>query len=145
MEAIRDTANKGQFDRTGRLQNVVLASPDIDIDLFRSQMDEIDPAFDRFFVLISEDDTALRASRRIAGGVPRVGASDADALSTLGVIAIDLSEVDDSKSGSHSKFAGSPEIVRLIGSGLNSAGGYGARQRTGLGDVLEGLPIRIVD
>ncbi|MEP1356228.1 MAG: alpha/beta hydrolase [Tateyamaria sp.] len=144
MEAIVDVTQKGQFNRTGRLQNVVLASPDIDLDLFRSQMGEIDTSFDRFFVLLSKDDSALRASRRIAGGVPRVGAADADELSTLGVTVIDLSQVDDSKTGSHSKFSGSPNVVQLIGRGLNDAPGYGSRRQTALEQVIGDLPVRVV-
>jgi len=35
------------------------------------------------------------------------------------VTVIDLTEIDDSSSGSHSKFAGSPEVVQLLGNGLN--------------------------
>ena len=145
MEAIVDVAQKGQFNRTGRLQNVVLASPDIDIDLFQSQMNEIDTDFDRFFVLLSKDDSALLASRRIAGGVPRVGAADAERLSNLGVTAIDLSQVDDSRTGSHSKFSGSPEVVQLIGQGLNNAPAYGSRRQTVLEQVIGDLPVRIVN
>jgi esterase/lipase superfamily enzyme len=144
MEAIVDVTQKGQFNRTGRLQNVVLASPDIDIDLFRSQMGEIDTTFDRFFVLLSKEDSALLASRRIAGGVPRVGAADAEELSALGVTAIDLSQVEDSKTGSHSKFTGSPEVVQLIGRGLNNAPGYGSRRQTALEQVIGDLPVRVV-
>ena len=144
MEAIVDVAQKGQFNRTGRLQNVVLASPDIDIDLFRSQMKEIGTDFDRFFVLLSKDDSALLASRRIAGGVPRVGAADAEELSKLGVTAIDLSKVDDSRTGSHSKFSGSPEVVQLIGQGLNNAPAYGSRRQTVLEQVIGDLPVRVV-
>ena len=72
------------------------------------------------------DDRALRVSRRIAGGVPRVGAADAAELERLGVTVIDLSEIHNSSSGSHSKFAGSPEVVQLIGAGLNSVGNFGA-------------------
>lgn len=144
MEAIVDVAQKGQFNRTGRLQNVVLASPDIDIDLFRSQMGEINTTFDRFFVLLSEDDSALLASRRIAGGVPRVGAADAEELSKLGVTAIDLSQVNNSRTGSHSKFAGSPDVVQLIGQGLNDAPAYGFRRQTVLEQVIGDLPVRVV-
>ncbi|MEM1361654.1 MAG: alpha/beta hydrolase [Pseudomonadota bacterium] len=144
MEAIVDVAQKGQFNRTGKLRNVVLASPDIDIDLFRSQMGEIDTTFDRFFVLLSQDDFALRASRRLAGGVPRVGAADAEELAEIGVTAIDLSEIEDERTNSHSKFAGSPEIVQLIGNGLNSVPQYGATPRTVLDQVIGDLPVRVV-
>ncbi|MEM1429353.1 MAG: alpha/beta hydrolase [Pseudomonadota bacterium] len=144
MEAIVDAVQVGRFNRSDRLRNVILASPDIDVDLFQTQMSQVDGSFDRFFVLLAQDDAALRASRVIAGGVPRVGAADADALSQLGVTAIDLSEIDDSRTGSHSKFAGSPEIVQLIGIGLNTAPQYGIGRRPVLDQFLGDLPIRVV-
>ena len=144
MEAMRDQAQLGRLNNTGRLQTIVLASPDIDMDLFRSQLDQIDTKFDRFYVLLSEDDSALSVSRRISGGVPRVGASDIQELSELGVIAVDLSQISNSKSGSHSKFAGSPEIVKLIGEGLNNNARFDRNQRaTELQDVLGSIPIAI--
>ena len=84
---------------------------------------------DRFrrtmYLLVSQDDGALRVSRLIAGGVPRVGAADAPELEKLGVTVIDLSEIDDSSAGSHAKFAGSHEVVQLIGAGLETAGRFG--------------------
>ena len=144
MEAIRDQVAKGQFNSAGRLRSIILASPDIDINLFQVQLEEIDANLETFFVLLSEDDSALRTSRRIAGGVPRVGAAKAEDLSELGVVAIDLTEVDDSASGSHSKFAGSPEVVQLLGRGLNNAGTFSRHARTSqLDEILAGLPIRI--
>jgi len=144
MEAMRDQAQLGVLNNTGRLQNIILAAPDIDVDLFRSQLQRIDTKFDRFYVLLSKDDSALNVSRRISGGVPRVGASDIQELADLGVIAIDLSEISNSSSGSHSKFAGSPEVVRLIGGGLNNRSNFNRSQRaTELRDVLGTIPISI--
>jgi len=144
MEAMLDQAQIGGFDTSGRLKNIILASPDIDMDLFRSQLGQIDTNFKSLFVLLSKDDSALGFSRRIAGGVPRVGASNAAELAELGVVAIDLSEIEDSSSGSHLKFAGSPEVVQLLGYGLNKADGFtSTTPRAGLGDFLQGLPITI--
>ena len=145
MEAIRDQVAKGQFNSSGRLRSIILASPDIDINLFEVQLQEIKVKLETFFVLLSEDDSALRTSRRIAGGVPRVGASDAEYLAELGVVAIDLTEVDNSASGSHSKFAGSPEVVQLLGRGLNNASTFSRHVRSSRLDAfLAGLPIKIV-
>ncbi|MGJ8584410.1 MAG: alpha/beta hydrolase [Marinosulfonomonas sp.] len=144
MEAMRDQAQSGQLDPEGKLNGVVLASPDIDIDLFRSQMADVDTKFDRFFVLLSKDDEALKFSRRIAGGVDRVGAADADELARLGVIAIDLSDIEDSSSGTHSKFAGSPEVVKFIGEGMNRSRIFNRSSiSTELNDMLSGVPIRV--
>ncbi|NCC28536.1 MAG: alpha/beta hydrolase [Gammaproteobacteria bacterium] len=83
-------------------------------------------------------------SRRIAGGVPRVGAADTEVLEQLGVTVIDLSDVEDSSSCSHSKFAGSPEVVQLIGAGLNSVGRFGGPSTPALDQLLSGVPIRIL-
>lgn len=144
MEALKDAVMTGKFNRYGRLNSIALASPDIDMDLFRTQLEQMNVNLGRFFVLLSADDSALRFSRRIAGGVPRVGAANIDELAALGVIAIDLSKVEDSRSGSHSKFAGSPEVVQLIGNGLNQRNSIedGARNRT-LREYLAGVPITV--
>ena len=144
MEGLVDAQQMGRLNRSGRLHSVILASPDIDLDLFRTQMAQVDQRAETIYVLLSKDDAALRASRVVAGGVPRVGASDADALAALGVTAIDLSDIDDSSAGTHSKFAGSPEIVQLIGRGLNTTENYGAHRQNVLSDVLNEIPIRIV-
>ncbi|MGD9293566.1 MAG: alpha/beta hydrolase [Roseobacter sp.] len=144
METSVLLARANSLNRLGRLRTVVLASPDIDMDLFRIQLDEIGYVPDRFYVLLSKDDEALRFSRRVAGGVPRVGAANADELAALGVVAIDLSEINDSSSGSHSKFAGSPEVVRLIGRGLNDHSNLDRNERANqLEGFLQGIPIRI--
>ena len=144
MEGLVDAQQAGVLGRRATINHIILASPDIDIDLFRTQVGLLPQSIrERMYLLVSRDDSALRVSRRIAGGVPRVGAADAGELEELGLTVIDLSEIDDSSSGSHSKFAGSPEVVQLIGSGLNSAGRFGETTAPGLDEILEGAPIRI--
>jgi esterase/lipase superfamily enzyme len=144
MEGLVDAAQAGTLGRRAQIDHIVLASPDIDIDLFRTQIGILPTAIrERMYLLISRDDRALRVSRRIAGGVPRVGAADAEALEEFGVTVIDLSEIDDSSTGSHSKFAGSPEVVRLIGAGLNRAGRFDRGTSPALGELLTDVPVRI--
>ncbi len=126
MEGLVEAERAGTLGKRADIDHIILASPDIDIDLFRTQIAQLpEPILQKMYVLISKDDSALRVSRRLAGGVPRVGATDAAELEKLGVTVIDLSEIEDSSSGSHSKFAGSPEVVQFIGAGLNSAGRFG--------------------
>ena len=144
MEGLVDASREGRLNRRLNISNIMLASPDIDIDLFRTQIAQLPPAFvKKIYLLISADDAALKFSRRIAGGVPRVGAADARELEALGVTVIDLSQIADSNSGSHSKFAGSPEVVKLIGAGLNSAGRFGETPTPALTKLLSGVPITI--
>ncbi len=119
MEAMRTLSLRGHVDRLGRLNTVVLAAPDIDVDLFAAQLASVpDPLLDRMIVLVSRDDKALLASRRVAGNHPRLGAVDPEAIGELGVKVIDLTEIDDASSINHSKFAESPEIVQLLGERL---------------------------
>ncbi len=145
MEGFVEAAQTRRLDRHGRIATVILASPDIDIDLFHSQIAQLpEPFRHKMYLLISKDDGALRVSRLIAGGVPRVGAADAGALEPLGVTVIDLSEIEDSSAGSHAKFAGSPEVVQLIGSGLRTAGRFDQVDTPGLGGLLAEIPIRLI-
>ncbi len=143
MEGLVEAQRAGTLGARANIDHIMLASPDIDIDLFRTQIAQLPPAIrGKMYLLVSKDDSALRISRRIAGGVPRVGAADTAELEELGLTVIDLSEINDSSSGSHSKFAGSPEVVRLIGAGLNSAGRFD-EGAPGLDQLLGDLPIRI--
>ena len=145
MEGLVDAQLSGRLGKRNKIDTVMLASPDIDIDLFRTQVAILPEAFrEKIYVLVSQDDYALRVSRIIAGGVPRVGASDAAALEGLGVTVIDLSQIENSSSGSHTKFAGSPEVVQLISKGLNASPDIGGAARTpGLDQLLVNVPIRI--
>jgi esterase/lipase superfamily enzyme len=145
MEGLVDAQQEGRLGTRNSVDSIMLAAPDIDIDLFRTQLAQLPrPIVERIFLLVSADDPALRFSRRIAGGVPRVGAADTAELEGLGLTVIDLSEVSDSSSGSHSKFAGSPEVVQLIGAGLNSTAKFGESQSPALGKLLGSLPITVV-
>jgi esterase/lipase superfamily enzyme len=144
MEGLVDAAQTGRLGRRKTINHIVLASPDIDIDLFRTQLAQLPQSIRaKMYLLVSRDDSALRMSRRIAGGVPRVGSADVAELEQLGVTVIDLSEINDSSSGSHSKFAGSPEVVQFIGAGLNSVGHFGEGTTPSLDQMLAGAPIRI--
>lgn len=144
MEGLVEAQQTGRLGKGKQIDNIMLASPDIDMDLFREQISQLSPAIvSKIYVLISGDDAALRISRRLAGGIPRVGAANAVELEDLGVVVIDLSKIEDSSSGSHTKFAGSPEVVKLIGAGLNSAGTFGENNATSLDSLLAGVPIRI--
>jgi esterase/lipase superfamily enzyme len=62
----------------------------------------------------------LAVSRKIAGGIDRVGDAQAARLASMGVTVIDLSQVNDRSSLNHTKFADSPEMVQLIGRRLNA-------------------------
>ncbi|MEP3342536.1 MAG: alpha/beta hydrolase [Hyphomicrobiales bacterium] len=124
VEAMRQDQLLGSFNSSGKIRTIVLASADIDADVFVKQLQPFPKTARKFYVLISENDKALAFSRRIAGGIDRVGDESGDKLAELGVKVIDLSKVDDTSSLIHSKFADSPEIVQLIGRRMNEGDSF---------------------
>ncbi|MBN9670265.1 alpha/beta hydrolase [Roseibium aggregatum] len=91
---------------TRKIDKVILAAPDIDIDLFKAQLRRIGRPKKPFIVIVSKDDRALRLSRRIAGGKERVGAYSNDLeLAELGAIVVDVTDLESLDGSHHSKFA----------------------------------------
>jgi esterase/lipase superfamily enzyme len=60
-----------------KIKNVLLVAPDIDVDVFRKKMHEMQ-ARPRFALFLSQDDGALKLSKSIWGGVTRLGDVDPD-------------------------------------------------------------------
>lgn len=124
VEAMRQDQLLGGFNNSRKIRSIVLASPDIDAQLFAKQIQPFPKEARRFYVLISANDKALAVSRRIAGGIDRVGDEPADDLAKLGVTVIDLTKIDDTSSLNHTKFADAPEIVQLIGQRMNEGDSF---------------------
>jgi esterase/lipase superfamily enzyme len=123
MEALRQLSI-----RDGRLpakiKNVILASPDLDVDVFSRQLQEIDTRNVKMTIFVSNDDRALDVSRRIAGGVDRVGSIDPSRepykteIEKAGITVLDLTALQAGDPTNHLKFAASAEVVKLIGNRL---------------------------
>ncbi|MBX5151074.1 alpha/beta fold hydrolase [Rhizobium lentis] len=77
METVRELKLQHRNTVIGKLA-VVLAAPDIDVDVFRSQLKDIGPMPNPISLLVSKDDRALVASSFIAGERARVGRLDID-------------------------------------------------------------------
>lgn len=119
MEALRQLAITGDRDLGGKMGDVVLASPDIDVDVFKSQMRRYGVPNKPFFVLSSSNDRALNISGLIAGKRPRLGDyADAKDIASYGVVVADLSAVSAGDSLNHTKFADNPLLVKLLGEKL---------------------------
>ncbi|MEM9667471.1 MAG: alpha/beta fold hydrolase [Pseudomonadota bacterium] len=119
IEALNALQTQEAVASETRLRRVILASPDIDFDVFRSQMAVLGEDRERVYVLISKDDDALSLSQWLAGGVPRLGSTDPEKIASLGVNVLDLSRLEDGMSINHSKFASSPEAVEFFGHGMD--------------------------
>jgi esterase/lipase superfamily enzyme len=97
----------------GRIGAVVLAAPDIDMDVFSSAINRIGPLAGKVTVITATNDRALARSGRIAGGMTRVGAGEKAAIERLGVRVIDAS---DAGWGiiNHDLFISNAEVQRVI-------------------------------
>jgi len=122
MEALRQLSLTGKAFVLGKIDPLVLAAPDIDERVFESQVAAINPLPEPFIILASQRDKALKLSRDLRGGTPRVGqGNNIDKLQQLGITVIDLSAIKDGQDGaSHATFANSPTLITLVQSGAIS-------------------------
>lgn len=106
VEALRQAKIAGHPDFGGKLRTVFLASPDIDVDVFKAEMRRIGVPASPYILFASKDDQALLVSSLIAGDKPRLGAYTADKkeIADLGVVVVDLSDLQGEGGLNHDKF-----------------------------------------
>jgi esterase/lipase superfamily enzyme len=75
-----------------RIGAVVLASADVDFDLFDNALKRLRTLVPKMTVISSTSDRALEVSRRLAGGVTRTGAATREQLESLGVRVVDATD-----------------------------------------------------
>ncbi len=118
MEGLNRLALRGDRSTLAKVAAVILAEPDIDLDVFRTQVAGLDLRRLGVVVLVSERDRVLQLSRFVAGGLPRLGEPEnLEALRRLGVIVVDLSNFSDGTFAEHNAFQRSPELLEMISSG----------------------------
>lgn len=151
VEALRQIKMTGGLSNGSKLGHLFLAAPDIDIDVFKSQMRRFGKPAKPFYIIVSKDDKALGVSNFLAGGQSRLGAdADTAELAELGASVIDMTDVKALDSSNHGKFA----QLAAVAPQLQSALAQGIRpQRRGAsageiaGNSLEAivkLPIRLI-
>ncbi|KQT69651.1 MULTISPECIES: alpha/beta hydrolase [unclassified Aureimonas] len=138
--------------------DVVLAAPDIDVDVFRTQMETLGSMKRPLMILVSQDDRALAVSSRVAGGRPRIGAIDVQDPRSLEIARrfdlriVDISTLSASDRLNHDRFvafasvyastadvAGEPNGLRQAGAYVfNAAGAAIASPFTLVGGALAG-------
>lgn len=92
VEALRQLHARFGEAAALKIGAIVLAAPDIDIDVFASSIRRIGALAGRITVLTAVNDRALGIARKLAGGVARVGAAEKEQLETLGLKVIDASQ-----------------------------------------------------
>lgn len=115
MEALRQTAIRGDKQTLSRLAGVILISPDIDVDLFRSQAHGIGKLPQPFLIVGSDRDKILRLSARLTGAKERLGSlSNVNDVADLEVTFVDVGEF--SSGAGHFTLGDSPALIALLDS-----------------------------
>jgi esterase/lipase superfamily enzyme len=147
VEALRQMAIRNHAV-SPKIRDIMLAAPDIDVDVFRREIAEIE-ASDKsppITLFVSQDDHALDLSRRIAGDEPRLGAVDPNVepyrtiLEKARVNVVDLTKIGSDDLVNHGKFAQS-EVVKAIGLRLASGQPLNDAKQTfaeRFGDIAQG-------
>jgi esterase/lipase superfamily enzyme len=120
VEALRQLRLSGKDRVIERLHHVALAAPDIDVNVFRSQMAIIGRLNPPMKLLVSRDDQALSISARLADSLGRVGNLDVadpavEALAAAqNVQIIDVSNIPTTGYMNHDRFIGYSTMLHEI-------------------------------
>ena len=118
LRMLRAEAGEAAMARIGA---VVLAAPDIDIDLFTNGVEKLGPDVGKITVISSTNDRALELSGVIAGGT-RAGAADRGRLESLGVRVADASDYGGGLIN-HDLFLSNREVQGVVQRAIGRAGG----------------------
>ena len=122
LEALRGKAIGG--GKVGnKVRNVFLVAPDVDVDVFRTQIRRMGTSRPNFALFVSQDDKALGLSQYIWGGVPRLGEINPeqeryrDILAQEKITVFDLTKLE---GNSHSRaFDDITQVVVMVREQLN--------------------------
>ncbi|MGQ0567245.1 MAG: alpha/beta hydrolase [Gemmobacter sp.] len=115
METLRTLALSGERSVLDRVNALILISADLDVDVFRRQAPPVLAAGVPIYLLVSDDDRALKLSAVIRGERARLGNVRSTAeIGGLDVSILDLSAVNAGDPTGHLKVGTSPELIALI-------------------------------
>jgi esterase/lipase superfamily enzyme len=129
METLRQAKIGGDATFGGKLGDIVMASPDIDVAVFRSQLRRLGgrmPAPTTIF--IATDDGALGIASAISGDQPRLGDYDqAASFADTGITVVDLTRLEAGATGmmGHDKVFASEGIAQIVGAEIGRGNRFG--------------------
>ena len=141
MEGLRQVALSDDRPVLAKMDSVVLMAPDLDIEVFRRQMQPLADKGVEAYIFTSSRDLALRVSARLRGSTERLGLITGEGpVSGLPVEVIDLSALDTSGDVStHFKVATSPTVIAMA-RGMGTVGLEILRDQTpGVAPIGAGL------
>lgn len=116
METMRQMTLSGHSGAFSKLKDIVLISPDVNLDLFRGQLAAISRYDIPIYIVVSGRDRALRLSARLRGERLRVGDAtniDWEKLDR-NVKLIDLTDVKGGDPMHHFSAGSSPAVIALV-------------------------------
>ncbi|WP_254443161.1 alpha/beta hydrolase [Ruegeria atlantica] len=138
MEMMRQTELQEPGWAKRNIEGVVLISPDLDVDLFRSQMDRIDNPPDPFIVMVSQKDKILNISARLRGtdeGERLGNISSIKTLEDFPINVIDTTAFNSDAESSHFVAATSPALLAILNSIRRVNNTFGPDERPAI-DIL---------
>lgn len=150
IEVLRQARIAGHVSFGGKLAEVILAAPDIDVGVFRTELATIGHLPRPMTLLVSRDDNALALATALAGGVERVGSANLDnprvfeAVKRYNLRVVDITQVAALDPTNHSKFAQSSVLIKAIGNGLAREKKGGALSQGGVIQAVSGVGQSIV-
>lgn len=115
MEALRTADLKDPGFSKRALSGVVLVSPDLDVDVFRSQAQDLAALPEPFIIFTSKKDKALNFSAKLAGRSSRLGnLSNVDGLQGLPVQVVDVTAFAKDRGPNHFTAGSSPALLALL-------------------------------
>jgi len=115
MEAMRQMAISGARPLSNWISGVVLMSPDIDQDVFISQLDRIGTLPKPFQIYTATQDKVLRLSAFVTGRAKRLGSlTQSRELSARGIEIVDVSAFGPRRGLNHNIATTSPAAIKSI-------------------------------
>jgi esterase/lipase superfamily enzyme len=141
MEALRQTAIRGNRRVMDRIAGVLLIAPDIDVDVFHAQARGVGRLPQPFVIFSSTRDRALQLSARLTGQRDRLGnLSDLSEVADLEVTVVDVAAFN--VGGGHFNVANSPALIQILGR-INDINAAFDRDRTGRTGLLPGVVLTV--
>lgn len=139
MEMLRQSEFKSPGWAARTLDGVMLISPDLSVDIFKSQMDDLTHVPQPFGIIVSESDQILGWSAKLRGThfSQRLGnIKSAEDLSDYPVQVIDLTAFNNDAETSHFVAASSPSFLKLFNQAKQIQSTLPPERRTLIGRVF---------
>lgn len=124
LEALRSKAIGGRGKIGSKIRNVFLVAPDVDVDVFRTQIQRMGNPRPRFALFVAQDDKALSLAQFIWGGSQRLGeinpeqAPYRDILAQENITVFDLTKME-GRDGHNRAFDDITKVVLMVREQLN--------------------------